>query len=93
MASFLSPQLKRLLGYMRPYAVRLSLGVILLAFVAIAEGGVAFMIKLAVDFVLRPAATRAFCSPGRPCKWPGTIQEFLPMPPSRWRISARISVL
>jgi ATP-binding cassette, subfamily B, bacterial MsbA len=56
-ASFLSPQLKRLLGYMRPYAVRLSLGVILLAFVAIAEGGVAFMIKLAVDFVLNPDAT------------------------------------
>jgi subfamily B ATP-binding cassette protein MsbA len=56
-ASFLSPQLKRLLGYMRPYAVRLSLGVILLAFVAMAEGGVAFMIKLAVDFVLNPDAT------------------------------------
>jgi subfamily B ATP-binding cassette protein MsbA len=56
-ASFLSPQLKRLLGYMRPYAVRLSLGVILLAFVAMAEGGVAFMIKLAVDFVLNLDAT------------------------------------
>ena len=56
MASLLSPQLKRLLGYVRPYAFRLSLGVILMAFVALAEGGVALMIKLAVDFVLNPGA-------------------------------------
>jgi len=56
-ASFLSPQLKRLLGYVRPYSFRLSLGVILVAFVALAEGGVALMIKLAVDFVLNPGAT------------------------------------
>src|ERR1700687_4895274 len=33
------------------------LGVLLLAFVALAEGGVALMIKLAVDFVLNLAAT------------------------------------
>jgi len=56
-ASFLSPQLMRLFRYVRPYTFRLSLGVILVAFVAIAEGGVALMIKLAVDFVLNPSAT------------------------------------
>jgi ATP-binding cassette, subfamily B, bacterial MsbA len=71
-ASFLSPQLKRLLGYMRPYAVRLSLGVILLAFVAIAEGGVAFMIKLAVDFVLNLDATSSRL-PLLTIPWSGTI--------------------
>src|SRR5713226_4637070 len=56
-ASFLSPQLKRLLGYLRPYAFRLVVGVVLVAFVALAEGGVALMIKLAVDFVLNLGAT------------------------------------
>jgi ATP-binding cassette, subfamily B, bacterial MsbA len=56
-ASFLSPQLKRLLGYLRPYVLRFGLGIILVAFVALAEGAVALMIKLAVDFVLNPAAT------------------------------------
>jgi subfamily B ATP-binding cassette protein MsbA len=56
-ASLLSPQLKRLFSYVRPYSFRLTLGVLLVAFVALAEGGVAFMIKLAVDFVLNPAAT------------------------------------
>ena len=55
MTSFLSPQLKRLLGYIRPHLFRLGLGVVLLAFVALAEGAVALMIKLAVDFVLNPA--------------------------------------
>ena len=57
MASYLSPQLRRLLGYLRPYALRFGLGIILVAFVALAEGAVALMIKLAVDFVLNPAAT------------------------------------
>ena len=57
MAGFLSPQLKRLLGYLRPYAFRFGLGVVLVAFVALAEGAVALMIKLAVDFVLNPGAT------------------------------------
>ena len=57
MASLLSPQLKRLLGYLRPYAFRFGLGVILVAFVALAEGAVALMIKLAVDFVLNLGAT------------------------------------
>jgi subfamily B ATP-binding cassette protein MsbA len=57
---------------MRPYAVRLSLGVILLAFVAIAEGGVAFMIKLAVDFVLNLDATSSRL-PLLTIPWSGTI--------------------
>ncbi|HYL84841.1 MAG TPA: ABC transporter ATP-binding protein [Candidatus Angelobacter sp.] len=55
--SLLSPQLKRLLGYVRPYSFRIGLGIVLLAFVALAEGSVALMIKLVVDFVLNPGAT------------------------------------
>ncbi len=55
MASLLSPQLKRLLSYARPYTFRLALGVMLLAFVALAEGVVALMLKLAVDYVLVPS--------------------------------------
>jgi subfamily B ATP-binding cassette protein MsbA len=53
-ASVFSPQLKRLLAYVRPYALRLSAGIILLAIVAITEGLVALMIKPAVDYVLDP---------------------------------------
>ncbi len=56
MASLFSPQLKRLLGYVRPYGLRLVTGVLLLAFVALAEGGVALMVAPAVDRVLNPAA-------------------------------------
>jgi ATP-binding cassette, subfamily B, bacterial MsbA len=52
--SLLSPQLKRLLGYVKPYSARLVLGVILVAFVAAAEGTIAFMVRPAVDFVLHP---------------------------------------
>ena len=55
MASAFSPQLKRLLGYVRPYALRLAVGIVLLAIVAIAEGLVALMIKPAVDYVLDPS--------------------------------------
>jgi len=55
LSSLPSPQLKRLLAYVRPYGFRLSVGVVLVAFVALAEGAVAFMLKLAVDFVLRPS--------------------------------------
>ena len=55
MASLFSPQLKRLLGYVRPYAFRLAVGVALVAVVAIAEGLVALMIKPAVDYVLDPS--------------------------------------
>ena len=53
----LSPQLKRLLGYVRPYSFRLGLGITLVAFVALAEGAVALMVKLVLDFVLNPGAT------------------------------------
>ena len=55
MASVFSPQLKRLLSYVRPYAIRLALGVVLVAFVALAEGLVALMVKIAVDYVLNPS--------------------------------------
>jgi subfamily B ATP-binding cassette protein MsbA len=55
-ASLFSPQLKRLLAYVRPYSLRLVVGVLLLAFVALAEGGVALMVAPAVDRVLNPAA-------------------------------------
>ncbi|HEX3544507.1 MAG TPA: ABC transporter ATP-binding protein [Candidatus Acidoferrum sp.] len=56
MASLFSPQLKRLLAYVRPYSLRLVTGILLLAFVALAEGGVALMVAPAVDRVLNPTA-------------------------------------
>ncbi|HEX8872892.1 MAG TPA: ABC transporter ATP-binding protein [Candidatus Acidoferrum sp.] len=56
MASVFSPQLKRLLGYTKPYSVRLAVGIVLVAFVAVAEGIVAFMARLAFDYVLTPSA-------------------------------------
>jgi ATP-binding cassette, subfamily B, bacterial MsbA len=55
-ALLLSPQLKRLLSYVRPYSFRLSIGVVLVAFVAAAEGLVAFMARIAWDYVLTPTA-------------------------------------
>jgi ATP-binding cassette, subfamily B, bacterial MsbA len=55
-AAFVSPQLKRLLGYIRPYGIRLLLGVGLVAFTALTEGVVALMARLAWDFVLKPTA-------------------------------------
>jgi ATP-binding cassette, subfamily B, bacterial MsbA len=55
-AELLSPQLKRLLSYVRPYTFRLAVGVILVAFVAMAEGLVAFMARIAWDYVLTPTA-------------------------------------
>jgi subfamily B ATP-binding cassette protein MsbA len=54
LASFLSPQLKRLLSYTRPYGFRLAAGVFLVAFVAAAEGLIAAMVRPAVDYVLHP---------------------------------------
>jgi subfamily B ATP-binding cassette protein MsbA len=54
-ASVFSPQLKRLLAYVRPYSLRLTVGIVLLAIVAAAEGLVALMIKPAVDYVLDPS--------------------------------------
>ncbi len=56
MASLLSPQLKRLFSYVRPYSFRLGVGVALVAFVALAEGMVAFMLRIAWDYVLTPSA-------------------------------------
>ena len=56
MASVISPQLKRLLVYVRPYGVRLTIGVCLVAFVALAEGAVALMVRLAIDYVLTPSS-------------------------------------
>jgi len=43
-----------LLSYVRPYSARLVLGIILVGFVAAAEGTIAFMVRPAVDFVLHP---------------------------------------
>jgi ATP-binding cassette, subfamily B, bacterial MsbA len=51
-----SPQLKRLLGYVKPYRFSLAVGVVLLAVVGIAEAVIALMIKPIVDRVLNPAA-------------------------------------
>jgi len=79
-ASWLSPELKRLLSYVRPYSFRLTLGVFLLAFVALAEGGVALMIKLAVDFVLNLAATSSRLPLGT-IPWSGRViylNDFFP---------------
>lgn len=56
MASVISPQLKRLLAFVRPYSFRLSVGVGLVAFVALAEGAVALMVRLAFDYVLNPSS-------------------------------------
>jgi subfamily B ATP-binding cassette protein MsbA len=54
-ASIVSPQLRRLLSYVRPYGLRLTAGVLLLAFVALAEGVIALLVTPAVDQVLNPA--------------------------------------
>jgi subfamily B ATP-binding cassette protein MsbA len=79
----LPPQLKRLLGYVRPYSIRLALGILLVAFVAVAEGLVALMVKLALDFVLNPGATSSLLPLGT---IPGThriiyLNDFFPQPP------------
>jgi ATP-binding cassette, subfamily B, bacterial MsbA len=55
-ARFFSPQLKRLLSYVRPYRFRMAAGVVLLALVALAEGVIALMIAPIFDRVLNPAA-------------------------------------
>jgi subfamily B ATP-binding cassette protein MsbA len=74
-----SPQLKRLLSYVRPYLVRLTLGVVLVAFVALAEGMVALMVKIAVDYVLNPSVVvtklSLFTLPGGRVIY---LNEFLP---------------
>jgi ATP-binding cassette, subfamily B, bacterial MsbA len=45
------------LSYVRPYRFRMSVGVVLLAFVALAEGVIALMIAPIFDRVLNPAAS------------------------------------
>jgi ATP-binding cassette, subfamily B, bacterial MsbA len=54
--SLLSPQLKRLFAYVRPYVIRLVAAIVLLAFVALAEGAVTLMVRFAFDSVLNPSA-------------------------------------
>ena len=54
MGPLISPHLKRLLNYTKPYIVRLVIGVILVAFVAAAEALIGFMVRPAVDYVLDP---------------------------------------
>ncbi len=45
------------MGYVRPYSLSLTIGVLLVAFVAAAEGVIALMIRPAFDRVLNPDAT------------------------------------
>lgn len=54
--SLLSPQLKRLMGFVKPYRFSMSAGVVLLAVGGLAETLIAFMIKPIVDRVLNPGA-------------------------------------
>lgn len=54
MGQLISPHLKRLLSYAKPYTVRLVVGVVLVAFVAAAEATIGFMVRPAVDYVLDP---------------------------------------
>ena len=54
MGRLISSQLKRLLAYAKPYSVRMLVGITLVAYVAVAEGTIAFMVKAAVDSVLHP---------------------------------------
>jgi subfamily B ATP-binding cassette protein MsbA len=54
--SFLSPQLKRLIGFVKPYRLSMSAGVTLLAVVGVSEAVIALMIKPIVDRVLNPGA-------------------------------------
>ena len=56
MGSFLSPQMKRLLGYVKPYRLSMGAGVVLLAVSGVAETLIALMIKPIVDRVLNPGA-------------------------------------
>ena len=54
MGQLISPHLKRLLAYAKPYSLRMIVGIVLVAFVAAAEGTIAFMVRAAVDYVLHP---------------------------------------
>jgi len=50
-----SDEIRRLLGYVRPYSGRLLLAVVLMALVGLAEGLTALMFKPIVDYLLAPA--------------------------------------
>jgi len=55
--SVISPQLKRLLAFVWPFRFQMTLGVVLLMFVALAEGAIALLIAPIVDRVLNPATS------------------------------------
>lgn len=57
MASLISPQLKRLLEFVRPYRLLLVAGVLVLMVVALAEGFIALLIAPIIDRVLNPASS------------------------------------
>ena len=56
MASVISPQMKRLLAFVRPYKVSLIIGIVFLGIVALAEGAVTLMIVPIFDRVLSPTS-------------------------------------
>jgi ATP-binding cassette, subfamily B, bacterial MsbA len=56
LASVISPQMKRLLAYVRPYRISMVLGVIFLAASGICEAIIALMIRPIIDRVLTPSA-------------------------------------
>ena len=56
MASVISPQMKRLLAYVRPYRISMVLGVIFLAASGVCEAIIALMIRPIIDRVLTPSA-------------------------------------
>jgi len=56
-ASLLSPQLKRLFAYVRPYSFRLGVGIVLVAVTALADGIVALMLRPGFDYVLNPSVS------------------------------------
>ena len=56
LASVISPQLKRLLAFVRPYRIGLIVGIVFLGIVALAEGAVTLMIVPIFDRVLAPAS-------------------------------------
>ena len=56
MASFFSPQLNRLLGYVRPYWVGMTIGILALAVMAAGEFAVTLMIVPIFGRVLNPAS-------------------------------------
>jgi len=69
-----------LLSYVRPYSLRLGFGVLLVAFVALADGMVAFMARIAWDYVLTPSAATSqlpiFSLPGGRTIY---LNEFFPI--------------